>query len=236
MMPTYRLPQAFGRMSVLDEYGLCEQTSDARELGCADAPWIEEENGKIPGFRLPDGREASADDLERDAQVWAQEFARDARSCMIQNHEHSCADTCVKYACKNSQGDEYEKPQHKASSWNVSPCRFQFFVILVFLVLEGTKEVVRRVLRRGKALVSKAYIALTNDRNEYGSFIPHRQRHLRSSTSDVHQVIFRCNGDVQFKNRTIPADVFSESSGASERTASDSSGAGSSLVCVRTAG
>ena len=71
MMPTYRLPQAFGRMSVLDEYGLCEQTSDARELGCAGAPWVEEENGKISGFRLPDARKASADNLERDAQTWA---------------------------------------------------------------------------------------------------------------------------------------------------------------------
>ena len=37
------------------------------------------------------------------------------------------------------------------------PCRFQFFVILVFYDIEGTKKVARRGLRRGKALVNKAH-------------------------------------------------------------------------------
>ena len=34
--------------------------------------------------------------------MWAKAFARDSRSCMIQNHDHDCTDTCVKYAAKTS--------------------------------------------------------------------------------------------------------------------------------------
>ena len=97
-----------------------------------------------------------------------------------------------------------EENQGKAASWIVPPCRFQFFVILVFIVIEGTKEVVRRVLRRGKALVEKAYIAWTNERNEHGGFVPERTHPFRSSSSDMHQSIFRSNGDAQFKDRVVP--------------------------------
>ena len=152
-MPTYRLPQAFGRKAILDEYGLCEPTADAEALGApksflahVDDPWIEEEDGRISGFRMPDGKEATAEDLERDAKEWAREFARGARSGMIQNHNHDCTDTCVKYANKGSKSDgvqdigQNDKPKDKASSWIVPPCRFQFFVILIFAVLEGAKR------------------------------------------------------------------------------------------------
>ena len=78
------------------------------------------------------------------------------------------------------------------------------------------------MLRRGKAIVSRPYIASTNERNEYGSFVPQREHPFRSSSSDVHQVVFRCNGDVQFKDRCVPAEAVTNSSGVAELDASQS--------------
>ena len=111
--------------------------------------------------------------------------------------------------------------KEKAASWIVPPCRFNFFVILVFTIIEGTKEIVRRVLRRGKALVTKAYIAWTNERNEHGAFVPERTHPFRSSSSDVHQSIFRSKGDLQFKDRAVPVQALDGSCGALEPTASE---------------
>ena len=77
----------------------------------------------------------------------------------------------MKYANKNSKAGSEEhqcqdnQMKEKAASWIVPPCRLNFFVILIFTVIEGTKETIRRILRRGKALVTKAYIACTNERN-----------------------------------------------------------------------
>jgi len=184
-------------------------------------PWIADETGQISNFRLPDGNEASADDVEQDARIWARAFARDTRSCHTQNHDHDCTDTCVKYATKQGKAAGVPEPGNggdaakvKVSSWAVPPCRFNFYGIISFVVKEGPREVVRRVLRRGKALVPRADISMTNERNEHGSFVPERRHPFRSSSSDVHQVVFRCNGDVQFKDRTVPADVISESGAA----------------------
>ena len=87
------------------------------------------------------------------------------------------------------------------------PCRFLFDCIIIFTVKERARELVRRVLQRGKALIHKAYIAVSNERNKHGSFIHERRHPFRSSSSHVHQVVSRCNGDVQFKDRTVPADV-----------------------------
>ena len=101
------------------------------------------------------------------------------------------------------------------------PCRFNFFVILVFTIIEGTKGIVRRVLRRGKALVTKAYVAWTNEQNEHGAFVPERTHPFRSSSSDVHQSIFRSNGDLQFKDRAVPVQALDGSCGALEPTASE---------------
>ena len=86
--------------------------------------------------------------------------------------------------------------------------------------------VVRRVIRRGKALVSKAYIAVCNEHNEHGSFVPERRQPFRSSSSDVRKVVFRCNGDLQFKDRAVPADVVTDGSGAAEPATSEPSGRG----------
>ena len=79
--PTYRLPHAFGQIEVPDEHGLWDPESSVPFS--QSEPWIENEKGEISGFRLPDGREASAGDVEQDARNWARAFGRDARSCFI---------------------------------------------------------------------------------------------------------------------------------------------------------
>ena len=138
----------------------------------------------------------------------------------------------MKYAAKRGNAASAPEPgegdaaKTKASSWTVPPCRFLFYYIIVFTFLEGIHEVVRRVLRRGKALVREAYIAAGNEHNEHGSFVPERRHPFRSSSSDVHQVVFRCNGDVQFKERAVPMDAAAHSSGAPEPAGSEPSGTG----------
>ena len=83
-------------------------------------------------------------------------------------------------------------------------CRFFFFVVYVFAFLEGAKNVTRSILRRGKALVEAAFIAATNERNEYGrAFVP-RGRPFTSSSSDVSQAALQCNVDVQFLDLAVP--------------------------------
>ena len=67
-------------------------------------------------------------------------------------------------------------------------------------------------------------MAATNDRNEYGSVVPERRHPFRSSTSDVHQVVFRCNGDVQFKDRTVPEEAFDEIVGVGLEAAAPNNG------------
>ena len=101
-----------------------------------------------------------------------------------------------------------------------------FYHIIVFTIMEGIREVVHRVLRRCKALVNAAYIATSHERNEHGSFVPERRHPFRSSSSDVHQVVFRCNGDVQIKDRAVPTDASAHSSGATEPASLEPSGTG----------
>ena len=59
-----------------------------------------------------------------------------------------------------------------------------------------------------------------------GGFVPERRHPFRSSSSDVHQVVFRCNGDVQIKDRAVPTDATAHSSGATEPASSEPSGTG----------
>ena len=88
------------------------------------------------------------------------------------------------------------------------------------------------MLRRSKKLVSKAHVAATNDRNEYGSVVPERRHPFRSSTSDVHQAVFRCNGDVQVKDRAVPEEVLGETPGASADPLASTSAGGAAEPAV----
>ena len=57
------------------------------------------------------------------------------------------------------------------------PCRFRFFRALLLKINDAW----RTVLRRGKKLVSRAYIATGNDETEFGEAMVPRERPFRSS-------------------------------------------------------
>ena len=99
--------------------------------------------------------------------------------------------------------------------------------------MEGTREVVRRVLRRDTALVRETHTAASNERNEHDSFVPERRHPFRSSSSDVHQVVLRCNGDVQIKDRAVPTDASAHTSGATAPASSEPSETGGFVVGSR---
>ncbi len=88
-------------------------------------------------------------------------------------------------------------------------CRFMFVRVVVLKVLEladAGKETIRRILRKGKELVARSYIANTNERNEYGRCMVRRRHPFRSSSSDVGQAMFQCNFDLQFMDGAVPED------------------------------
>ena len=77
---------------------------------------------------------------------------------------------------------------------------------------------VKRLRRKGKKLVEAAYIACTNDRNEFGKVVPVRHTPFRSATTDVGQVWGRCNIDFQFMPRTLDPDQVFASTAAVPQT------------------
>ena len=99
MMPMYRRPDSFGRIQIPDEYGYYpiqperQKTAGWRSL---DDMYEATPLGEVTGLLLPDGAEAAAQDIQDDSDAWATSFARDQRSCFIQNHNHECTGTCVK--------------------------------------------------------------------------------------------------------------------------------------------
>ena len=66
--------------------------------------------------------------------------------------------------------------------------------------------------RRGTKLVEAAYVASTNDRNEFGKVVVVRHTPFRSATTDAGQVWGRCNIDFQFMPRTLDQEQFFASS------------------------
>ena len=101
MLPTYRLARSFGAIQVLDEAGLCiaqeSHSHGAAEPVDSSEPFLVDEAGQVIGFRMPDGTEATEEQIKADAAQYATCFARDARACHVQNHDHDCTSTCFKY-------------------------------------------------------------------------------------------------------------------------------------------
>ena len=103
MMPMYRLPGSFGRIRIPDEYGHYPDAEAAAEhkvscgLCTAGEEYVLGDNGEVTALRLPNGSEATPEDVSADAAAWATSFARDQRACFAQNHKHDCTATCVKY-------------------------------------------------------------------------------------------------------------------------------------------
>ena len=82
---------------------------------------------------------------------------------------------------------------------------------MLVLFLDGH---LRNVLRRGKALVRKAFISEGSDENEFGQACVERLRPFTSRSSDVLPSTCRCNADCQFQAREVPPCNLSGKDGA----------------------
>ena len=156
-------------------------------------------NGEVTGFYMPDKELASAEQIKDDCEAWKTSFARDQRASFIQNHDHDCTGTCVKYQKKKNATEPLQRAGQKIAGPGVPKCRFRFFRY-VALQIEG---MLKYVVRRGKELVKQAFIATGNEENEYGKATVPRQAPFRSSSSDVLQSTLRCNADYQYQKLSL---------------------------------
>ena len=149
---------------------------------------------------MPNGELASAEQIKDDCDAWKTSFARDQRGSFIQNHDHDCTGTCVKYQKKKNAAEFPQRAGQKIAGPGVPKCRFRFFRFVALLI----GGMLKYVIRRGKELVKQAFIATGNEENEYGKAIVPRQSPFRSSSSDVLQSTLRCNADYQYQKRAVP--------------------------------
>jgi len=206
MLPTYRRSDSFGQVEVPDEYGyypsaVTERTTSSGWHSYGKA-YIVDPSGEVTAFRMPDGEQATPEQIQDDCRAWSTSFARDQRACFIQNHDHDCTGTCVKYE-KKKKGNATEPPQRcgqKLTGPDVPKCRFRFYRHAP-LTIAGY---IKYVIRRGKDLVKKAFIATGNDENEYGKSMVPRDSPFRSSSDDVLQATVRSNADKQYQKRSVP--------------------------------
>ena len=224
LMPTYRLPQSVCNVIPLDEVGmtsdtpqvevpakpLCWVTDDEtdRIVGFAHRP-VGYNNAEQPGALVPDDdtsaeQPVNLQDYVGDGKSFGLSYCRDFRALHQLNHDHDCTSTCIKYVQKKCK-DAAEEALRRG---RVVACRFAFFHIVVFMFMLRGQEVAKRIRRRGKKLVETAYVANTNDHNEFGKVGVVRHTPFRSATTDVGQVWGRCNIDFQFMPRTLDPDQF----------------------------
>eukprot|EP00438_Fugacium_kawagutii_P025227 Skav230240 [mRNA] locus=scaffold1818:78429:87690:+ [translate_table: standard] len=166
-------------------------------------PWILAQDRSVLGFRHASGRLATAENIEEDAQAWAVAFGRDVRGVFCQNHDHNCVATCSKYAKPITSEQQPATGSQIPRKKKLDPrdyCRFLFVRVVELKVLAKIKK----VLRRGKELVTQAFVCRTNARNEYGRVQVVRKHPFRSSSSDVCQAVGRCNVDIQRNDRVVP--------------------------------
>ena len=110
MMPMYRRSNSFGHIEIPDEFGYYpEAATEHSEKRTAtehskNSGWLPyaqeyavEASGEVTGFCMPDGELASVEQVKDDCDAWKTSFARDQRDGFIQNHDHDCTGTCVKY-------------------------------------------------------------------------------------------------------------------------------------------
>ena len=104
---------------------------------------------------------------------------------------------------RDRKKDAAELPQRagqKIAGPGVPKCRFRFFRYVPLLIA----GMIKYVIRRGKELIEKAFIATGNEENEYGKAMVPRLAPFRSSSSDVLQSTLRCNADYQYQKRVVP--------------------------------
>ena len=216
VMPWYRLPAFFGKFEAPDERGIMrivstavsrDRHSDGDTVDSLRQPWLLDKAGCVIGFQNAHGNVASAQEIQDDAEAWAVAFARDVRGVFCQNHDHNCVAACSKYAKPKDGAPDGQGPQLPRRK-KLDPrdyCRFLFVCIVEMKVLDKVKK----ILRRGKELVTSAFVCNTNIRNEYGRVQVVRKHPFRSSSSDICQAFARCNVDVQRNDRVVPVDVAS---------------------------
>lgn len=153
LLPTYRQPHlAFQTFPILDEYGRHVRTTDASaELQSLPTPlpWQVNEHGEITDAIAPHGTSLSPAMFAQDAERFALAFSRDARALHGHNHDHNCSFTCIKYVKQNAK-----KIATKSLDTGTNiVCRFFFYVVLVFKIVEEAIERVVRVRRRGNRII-----------------------------------------------------------------------------------
>lgn len=164
---------------------------------------------------MPNGAVATKQQIQEDSVAWSTSFARDQRACQVQNHDHDCTGTCVKYNKKKNTTECSQRSGAKLKGAGVPQCRFRYFRKIILKI----GDAVRHVLRRGKDLVDNAFIATGQEENEYGKAVVPRGHPFRSSSQDVLQVTVRCNADYQYQKRAVPAVIATENDATVEAEA-----------------
>ena len=180
--PAYRLRGSFGQLQEADAG--TPQPGAPRFFASELALCKTDPEGKVISFLKADGAEASEEDLQDDATVWARHFGVHVRNGMCYNHEHACQETCV----KNTK-NKLEALQNLKKRNSVPTCRFWFFRILPLMKLVDSVLKPRRVRRRGKPLVDEPYIETDAERNEQYRCKVKRAQPFRSASSDVAQAL-----------------------------------------------
>ena len=101
MMPVCRRSNSFGHIDVPDEFGCYQGVATQHFENGGWFPYANEyvvgPSGEVTGFSMPNGELASAEEINEDCEGWKTSFARDQRANFIQNHDHDCTSTCIKY-------------------------------------------------------------------------------------------------------------------------------------------
>jgi HAMP domain-containing protein len=209
MMPMYRRSNSFGQIEIPDEFGyyLGDATEHANNGGWLPyaREYVVEPSGEVTGFRMPNGENATTEQIKDDCEAWKTSFARDQRACFIQNHDHDCTGICNKYEKKRNATELPQRCGKKITWPGVPKCRFRFFRYIALSIAGFVKY----VIRRGKELVENAFIATGNEENEYGKAVVPRGSPFRSSSQDVLQATIQCNADYQYQQRAVPEQELS---------------------------
>ena len=140
MLPMFRRSDSFGRIEIPDEFGYYpEAATEHSEKRAAtehskNDGWLPygkeyavDAKGEVTGFYMPDKELASAEQIKDDCEAWKTSFARDQRASFIQNHDHDCTGTCVKYQKKKNATELPQRAGQKIAGPGVPKCRFRFF-------------------------------------------------------------------------------------------------------------
>ena len=119
----------------------CYRALETRQFGCYPGvatersenggwlPYAKEyaagPSGEVTGFRMPNGELASAEQIKEDCEAWKTSFARNQRASFIQNHDHDCTGTCVKYLQKKNATELPQRTGQKIAGPGVPKCRFR---------------------------------------------------------------------------------------------------------------